>query len=77
MMRNKCFNLQIFQLLIKSALTCVRLVQRRVDDVDEVAESEVIGVLSLAGDVQTRGGDQLKWENETVWLVVRMIFFIH
>jgi hypothetical protein len=48
-----------------------------VDDVDEVAESEVIGVLSLAGDVQTRGGDQLKWENETVWLVVRMIFFIH
>jgi hypothetical protein len=30
-----------------------------VDDVDEVAESEVIGVLSLAGDVQTRGGDQL------------------
>ena len=76
-MRNKCFNLQISQLLIKSALTCVRLVQRRVDDVDEVAESEVIGVLSLAGDVQTRGGDQLKWENETVWLVVRMIFFIH
>jgi hypothetical protein len=76
-MRNKCFNLQISQLLIKSALTCVRLVQRRVDDVDEVAESEVIGVLSLAGDVQTRGGDQLKWENETVWLVVRMIFLIH